>query len=101
MGNDTSSLLKVGNVYQSRRAIINDCNRYSHGKGKQNWIIYNQPHNLKIVCAKQGRENRTIDENYSAALKEHKAKGGLKSTFPKKEYLSVCTAIVIAKPHKL
>ena len=56
---------------------------------------------MKIVCAKQGRENRTIDENYSAALKEHKAKGGLKSTFPKKEYPCVCTAIVNAKPHKL
>ena len=96
MGNEVSSTIKEGNIYHSKKAIINECDTFSHGQGKQNRVVYNQKYTLKIVCAKQGREMRKVDARNTAALKDHLAKGKLKSKFVKEPYPNLCTGCVHA-----
>lgn len=99
MGNEVSSIVKEGNIFHSKKAIINECNTFSHAHGKQNRVVYNQKYQLKIVCAKQGREMRKVDARNTAALKEHLAKGKPKSEFVKEPYPNLCTGCVQAKPY--
>ena len=99
MGNEVSSTIKEGNIFHSKKAIINECDTISHAQGKQNRVVYNQKYQLKIVCAKQGREMRKVDARNTAALKEHLAKGKPKSEFVKEPYPNLCTGCAQAKPY--
>ena len=100
MGNVHSNTLKVGDIFPSRRAIIDEANHYSHTVSKSNRIRKNQDTFLHIICTLQYREDRKVDKENTSRMKIHLANGGTRKTFIKIPYPSICNGCIKASPHK-
>ena len=100
MGNVHSNTLKVGDIFPSRRAIIDEANHYSHTVSKSNRIRKNQHRFLHIICTLQYREDCKVDKENTSRMKMHLANGGTRKTFIKIPYPSICNGCIKASPHK-
>ena len=100
MGNDHSNTLKVGDIFPSRRAIIDKANHYSHTLCKSNRICKNRDLFLHIICTLQYQEDCKVDTENTCRIKNHLANGGTRKKFIKIPYPSICNRCIKAYPHK-